>query len=55
MAKKGRNFEKEKYGNRPSPPFKANEYCGQKKKGNDGKMYISKPIKNGSHCRWVRA
>jgi len=28
--------------NRPSPSFPANDYCGKKKKGNDGNMYESK-------------
>ena len=42
-----------KYTTRPSPPYPANDYCGKKKKGNDGHMYISKPNKNGI-CRWVQ-
>ena len=41
----------EKYKTRNSPPFPANDYCNQKKKGNDGKMYISKPNKNNI-CSW---
>lgn len=41
-----------KYTSRPSPPYSANECCGQTKKGNDGKNYISKPDKN-KICRWV--
>lgn len=40
-----------KYKNRPSPPYKANDYCGKKKTGNDGYMYESVPDKNGV-CRW---
>ncbi len=36
---------------RNSPPFPANDYCNKKKKGNDGKMYISKPNKNNI-CSW---
>ena len=43
-----------KYTNRKSPPYPAN-VCpvGDKKKGNDGKMYIvSEPNKNGV-SRWV--
>ena len=39
--------------NRPSPPYPANDYCGKKKKGNDGNMYTSKKNKNGI-CRWVK-
>ena len=43
-----------KYTNRNSPPYPAN-VCpvGDKKKGNDGKMYVvSQPNKNGV-SRWV--
>ena len=43
-----------KYTNRKSPPYPAN-VCpvGDKKKGNDGKMYVvSEPNKNGV-SRWV--
>ena len=40
-----------KYLTRDSPPYPANEHCGEKKKGNDGKMYISVADKNGI-CRW---
>ena len=40
-----------KYDSRPSPPFPANDYCNQTKKGNDGNMYISKPNKNNI-CSW---
>ena len=36
---------------RPSPPFHANEYCGKKKRGNDGRMYLSRKNKNGI-CSW---
>ena len=41
-----------KYTNRPSPPYKANEYCGETMKGNDGEMYLSKKV-SGGVCRWV--
>ena len=41
-----------KYLTRNSPPYPANEHCGETKKGNDGKMYISKPDKNNV-CRWI--
>lgn len=50
---KGGKLATKKYSKRPSPPFPANDFCGKKKKGNDGKMYISKPNKNGV-CRWVK-
>jgi hypothetical protein len=43
----------EKYKNRPSPPYPANEWCGERKKGNDGNMYISKSNKNNV-CRWIK-
>lgn len=43
-----------KYISRKSPPYKANEFCGKKKLGNDGAYYISKPDKNGI-CRWYKA
>ena len=42
-----------KYATRPSPPFPANEHCGESKKGNDGKMYMSIPNKKGI-CRWIK-
>ena len=51
---KGGKLANKKYASRPSPPFPANKFCGKKKKGNDGKMYLSKPNKNGI-CRWVKA
>ena len=41
-----------KYANRPSPPYKANEYCGKTMQGNDGGMYLSKKGSNGV-CRWI--
>jgi len=40
-----------KYLNRPSPPYPANECCGEVMEGNDGYMYYSKADKNGV-CRW---
>jgi len=40
-----------KYLTRDSPPFPANEHCGETKKGNDGLMYTSVPDKN-KVCRW---
>ena len=45
------NITLKKYKTRNSPPFPANDYCNKKKKGNDGKMYISKPNKNNV-CSW---
>ena len=44
---------KKKYLTRPSPPYPANEFCGRKKKGNDGNMYLSTPDKNGI-CKWIK-
>jgi len=44
---------KKKYLTRDSPPYPANEYCGKKKKGNDGLMYLSIPDKNGI-CKWIK-
>ena len=41
-----------KYTNRPSPPYKANNHCGETMKGNDGEMYLSKKGSNRV-CRWV--
>ena len=43
-----------KYRDRPSPPFPANEHCGEKKKGNDKQMYISVKDSRGV-CRWKLA
>lgn len=40
-----------KYLTRNSPPYPANKHCGEKKKGNNGKMYISVADKNNV-CRW---
>lgn len=42
-----------KYLSRPSPPYPANECCGEEFEGNDGNMYISKIDKNGI-CKWVK-
>lgn len=42
-----------KYMDRPSPPFPANECCGQEKVGNDGVMYVSRADKNG-RCSWKK-
>jgi len=42
-----------KYLTRDSPPYSANEHCGETKKGNDGNMYKSVPDKN-KVCRWKR-
>jgi hypothetical protein len=52
-ALKGGKLATKKYTKRTSPPFPANDFCGKKKKGNDGKMYLSKPNKNGI-CRWIK-
>lgn len=42
-----------KYASRPSPPYPANECCGQTFKGNDGNYYVSKADKNGT-CKWFK-
>ena len=42
-----------KYLTRDSPPFPANEHCGETKKGNDGKLYKSVPDKN-KVCHWKK-
>jgi hypothetical protein len=41
-----------KYAYRNSPPYPANKCKTMKKKGNDGKMYISQADKNGIY-KWV--
>ena len=42
-----------KYQNRPSPPYKANKYCGKTMEGNDGNMY--KSVKNAKGiCQWKK-
>ena len=43
-----------KYSNRPSPPYRASMCPGLKKKGNDGKMYISKSYANFTPSKWVK-
>jgi hypothetical protein len=56
-AKKTQNGTKKqtkKYATRKSPPYPANEHCGETMKGNDGKSYTSVPNKNNV-CRWVLA
>uniref|UniRef100_A0A6C0BL85 Uncharacterized protein n=1 Tax=viral metagenome TaxID=1070528 RepID=A0A6C0BL85_9ZZZZ len=44
-----------KYQMRPSPPFPANECCGQVMLGNDQRKYVSKSyvIAGNNVCRWV--
>lgn len=42
-----------KYINRPSPPYPANECCGETFQGNDGQMYESRVDKKGV-CKWVK-
>lgn len=42
-----------KYQTRDSPPYKANDYCGRKKRGNDGNWWISEPDYRGI-CRWQK-
>jgi len=41
-----------KYSFRNSPAFPANKCKSMKKKGNDGKFYMSQPDKNGTY-KWV--
>ena len=41
-----------KYTSRASPPYPANECCGLKKHGNDGRPWLSKRDKNGI-CKWI--
>lgn len=43
--------EKPKYTLRNSPPYPANNHCGETKRGNDGRKYLSTPDKNKT-CRW---
>ena len=50
---KNKKTKKTKKKKRPSPSYPANDYCGKKKRGNDGNMYISKKNKNGI-CRWIK-
>ena len=53
---KGRYVAKKSDGSfkRKSPPYPANECCGEIKKGNDGKMYLSKKNKKGI-CKWTKS
>lgn len=46
-------FDK-KYTERKSPAFPANQCCGMKMLGNDGRMYESRADKNGT-CKWYIA
>ena len=49
----GKRRHTKKYSERPSPSYSANEYCGKRKRGNDGNWWISE--KNiGGICRWVK-
>lgn len=43
-----------KYTSRKSPPYPANQCCGETKLGNDGNEYISVKFstRSGEHCRW---
>jgi hypothetical protein len=43
-----------KYRTRPSPPYRAGFCVGQKKKGNDGHMYISRSDFTFAPAKWVR-
>jgi hypothetical protein len=44
--------DSKKYKTRTSPPFPANKCKGKTKKGNNGKMFKSRPDANGVH-KWV--
>ena len=44
---------KKKYTSRSSPPYPAQECPYKKKKGNDGRMYLSKPNDINGIFRWV--
>jgi hypothetical protein len=41
-----------KYSFRNAPPYPANKCKSIKKKGNDGKFYVSQPDKNGTY-KWI--
>jgi hypothetical protein len=43
-----------KYVTRDSPPYSASDCKTLKKKGNDGKFYVSEPHKNGTY-KWIKA
>jgi len=45
-------IETRKYSFRNSPPYSANKCKSIKKRGNDGKLYVSQPDKNGTY-KWV--
>lgn len=53
-GKTGKVRTSKKYTSRPSPPYPANECCGQTRTGNDGMKYISVETANGV-CRWAKA
>jgi hypothetical protein len=54
VSKTGKTLKQglSKYSFRNSPPYPANKCQTKKKKGNDGKMYISQADKNGTY-KWV--
>jgi hypothetical protein len=54
ISKNGKRVKQglSKYSFRNSPPYPANKCKTMKKKGNDGKMYISQVDKNGVY-KWV--
>jgi hypothetical protein len=54
LAQNGKSAsERNKYANRPSPPYGANECCGKVMKGNDGAMWESKENSRGI-CAWKK-
>jgi hypothetical protein len=54
VSKTGKTLKRgiTKYAYRNSPPYPANKCHNKKKKGNDGKMYISRADKNGVF-KWI--
>ena len=44
-----------KYASRPSPPYPANECCGEVFRGNDGRVYVSSKVGAQSSCTWKPA
>ena len=51
--KRCKKMKTKKYVTRNSPSYPANKCLGETKKGNDGKMYISKSNVNNVY-RWVK-
>jgi len=47
-----KKIKTDKYSFRNSPPYPANKCKSMKKRGNDGKFYLSYPDKNGTY-KWI--